>query len=219
MLGVLERPVQLLDERDRLQVVEVHLPVAGDQRGATARSAASCSLPSEDLQSGKLLALEELEAGAAARRDVTEGVVVEPELADRRGGVSAADDRRPSTSVSACATALVPAANGASSNTPMGPFQNTVFGCADEVGESRRRVGTDVESQTGCPERGVLDLIGRASPRAPRRRRTSRPPPRRSAARVRRPTPRHGACTRGPCRAGRPRAGSSRPCGPGRRGT
>jgi hypothetical protein len=34
VLGVLEGPVQLLHERDRLQVVEVHLPVARDERGA-----------------------------------------------------------------------------------------------------------------------------------------------------------------------------------------
>ena len=86
MLGVLERPVQLLHERDRLQVVEVHLPVACDERGTMSQR------PSEDLQSGKLLALEELEAGAAARRDVTELVVGEAELAHGRGRVAAADD-------------------------------------------------------------------------------------------------------------------------------
>lgn len=32
--GILEGPVQLLHEGHRLQVVEVHLPVAGDERGA-----------------------------------------------------------------------------------------------------------------------------------------------------------------------------------------
>ena len=36
VLGVLQAPGELLHERDRLQVVEVHLPVARDERGAPA---------------------------------------------------------------------------------------------------------------------------------------------------------------------------------------
>ena len=40
--GVFQAPGELLDERDRLQVVEVHLPVAGDERRAPRRRAHCC---------------------------------------------------------------------------------------------------------------------------------------------------------------------------------
>src|SRR5215203_1831547 len=49
----------------------------------------------ERIQPGQLLALEELEAGTAAGGDVAERALVEPELADRGGGVATADDRQP----------------------------------------------------------------------------------------------------------------------------
>jgi hypothetical protein len=64
------------------------------------RSPWSC-LPTEYLQSGKALALEELEAGTSTRRNVAELAVSESQCAHCRRGVAAADDREPSTSVSA----------------------------------------------------------------------------------------------------------------------
>src|SRR5690606_41980484 len=45
VLGILERPVQLLHERDRLQVVQVHLPVSRDQRGTGCYAHPSTSRP------------------------------------------------------------------------------------------------------------------------------------------------------------------------------
>src|SRR5690349_6427600 len=47
----------------------------------------------QDLDAGQLLALGELEAGAAAGGDVAERALVEAEGAHRRGGVAASDDR------------------------------------------------------------------------------------------------------------------------------
>src|SRR5262249_44951193 len=49
----------------------------------------------EHVDAGKLLALEVLQAGAAAGGDVPEGVLVEAELADRGRGVAAADHGQP----------------------------------------------------------------------------------------------------------------------------
>ena len=57
---------------------------------------------------------------------MAELVVAEPQLPHGGRGVAAPTTPRPFTSVRACATARVPAAKGASSNTPIGPFQNTV---------------------------------------------------------------------------------------------
>ena len=51
----------------------------------------------------------------------------------------------PEQSATAVAIALVPDANGASSNTPIGPFQSTIARVGDRVGEDRRGLGTDVE--------------------------------------------------------------------------
>src|SRR5690242_14967459 len=54
------------------------------------RDALDMGLPLQDCDAGELLALEELEAGTPAGRDVAEGGLVEPELAHRRGRVAAA---------------------------------------------------------------------------------------------------------------------------------
>ena len=187
VLGVLERPVQLLDERDRLQVVEVHLPVACDERGAACQQ-----LPSEDLQSGKLLAFEELEARAAARRDVAELVVGEAELAHGGGRVAAADDatgRRPWSAPAR--PPWCPPRTPRISNTPIGPFQNTVLRVAD------RRRRTAPPSRDRCPgparmRRTRVSSIaeaGRRRARHPPRRMPRRPRPRGARARRRAPSP------------------------------
>ena len=83
------------------------------------------------------MALEQLEPGAAAGRDVIDAVG-EARLRDGRDGVAAADDGVPAQSATASATASVPAANGASSNAPIGPFQKTVRARGDALRVGRR---------------------------------------------------------------------------------
>ena len=60
------------------------------------------------------------------------------------------------TSTIACATPRVPSANGASSNTPIGPFQNTVFAPASTSRERRDRLRADVQALPA-----VRDLLDR----------------------------------------------------------
>src|SRR5437763_1533299 len=83
------RPSPLLDDAPRIDVVEVHLPVAGHPRraghripsfllgsgGAGKKGAGSA----QDGEAGQGPALEVLEAGPAPRGDVTEVVVGEPQ--------------------------------------------------------------------------------------------------------------------------------------------
>ena len=54
---------------------------------------------------------------------------------------------KPFVVATASATASVPAAKRGSSNTPMGPFQNTVAGRDDLIGKRSRRAGADVQAQ------------------------------------------------------------------------
>ena len=72
--------------------------------------------------------------------------VGEPDLRDRRDAVAAADDREASHSAIALATPRVPAANGAGSNRPIGPFQNTVPASAMSRHAGGRAVRRDVLS-------------------------------------------------------------------------
>ena len=105
---------------------------------------------SSAVRAGQLLALEELEAGAAPGGDVAERLLVEAELAHRGGRVAAADDGEAVgcvTSVMAWATARVPSANGAISKTPIGPFQNTVRASASFAANSAPLSRADVEAQ------------------------------------------------------------------------
>ena len=122
-------------------------------------------------------------------------VVGEAERAHGGRRVAAADDgerRRPRSS--ACATARVPAANGAISNTPIGPFQKTVLASASALGEQRARTRARCRGPSGRPgSRRPATTSCSASARERRRR-----PRRRSAARSRRraPRPRRGSpCT------------------------
>ena len=85
------------------------------------------------------LALDQLERGAAARRDVGDPI---GDAGHVHGGhrVAAADDRDGApTPATAWATASVPAANGSSSNTPIGPFQKIVLGAGQPRAYSRDR--------------------------------------------------------------------------------
>jgi hypothetical protein len=84
--------VELLHHLECLQVVEVHLPVAGDERGARGLCHVRPPLLLEDGDAGQFLALEEFEGGTAAGGDVAEPVLVEAEGAHGRGRVATADD-------------------------------------------------------------------------------------------------------------------------------
>ena len=76
--------LEAVEERTCLGRPLEHLPVAGDQHQPEFSGIAATP--------GKLLALEQLERGAAAGRDPGD-LVGEPELVDRADGVAAADDR------------------------------------------------------------------------------------------------------------------------------
>src|SRR6266545_2633288 len=124
LLGEAER--QLLHQRDRFEVGEVHLPVAGDQRPAhghpfVRHQDSSASRPGRRLPS-------------RYSRDAPPPVEMCPKdfSSSPRIRTAAAESPppttvKPSTAAIASATARVPAANGGSSNTPIGPFQNTVL--------------------------------------------------------------------------------------------
>ena len=108
---------------------------------------------------------------------------------------------KPSTLVIASATPRVPAANGASSNTPIGPFQNTVFAPASALGEQPHRLAGRCPGRASRPGSRRGDGL-----RSARRRRTCPRPRRRPAARsCRRPAP----AGRGRCRPSPPAAASS----------
>ena len=135
LLGV-QAERQLLHEADRLEVVVVHLPVAGDQRPASVRELGRGGGPRH------VSALPERRHPAAPcprgtrathrRRSRCARMTTRP----ARAGAPRRPSRRPPTTDSppdpepaaatARATPSVPAANGATSNTPIGPFQNTV---------------------------------------------------------------------------------------------
>src|SRR3954454_6253735 len=88
MFLVLQSPCQLLDEADGLDMVEVHLPIAGHQWLARH----SLNLSVKHGQAWEGLALEILQARATAGRDVTELVVAEAKITNHRGRVTTADD-------------------------------------------------------------------------------------------------------------------------------
>ena len=115
--------------------------------------------PRSDRQDGdarQLAALEELEAGAAAGRDVGHRVG-EALLLDRGHGVAATDDDRRAR-LAACRRgsapcALVPWANVGISNTPSGPFQKTVLASARAASMSS---SVAAPTSTMCHEAGIF---------------------------------------------------------------
>ena len=112
---------------------------------------------------GELLALEQLERGAAAGGDPRDAVG-EAELVQRPHRVAAADDRerlrsrRPRRRPRSC-----PAAKRGHSKTPIGPFQKTVFAVGDRGGERLARLRPDVEA-----EPAVRQVVVRRRPRSRR---------------------------------------------------
>ncbi len=57
-------------------------------------------------------------------------LVVEPELRERCGTVASPDDGEPVRVCDRMRDGVVPEANRSSSNTPIGPFQKTMFASA-----------------------------------------------------------------------------------------
>ena len=103
----------------------------------------------------QLAALEELERRAAAGRDVGHPVG-QALLGDRRDRVAATDDDRragSARSASSRATAFVPCANDGISNTPSGPFQNTVWTSASA---STIRSWLALPRSTMCHDAGIF---------------------------------------------------------------
>jgi hypothetical protein len=157
------------------------------------------------LHAGQRLALDELQRRAAARREVVDAVR-EAELRERRGRVAAAHDRRARRAAIASATARVPAANGSSSNAPIGPFQNTVPASAITSRSARRcarrRRGPSSRRDVDAVELAALG-VGLELARRRRGRRAARsfvraraalragstPPPRTASRRRRGPAP------------------------------
>ena len=160
-------------------------------------------------EAGEVALLDELERRAAAGAHVVDPVG-EAELADRRGAVAATDDReRRGTPATASATARVPAANGASSNMPIGPFQSTVAASATTSAYSPR---------SRDRRRGPSSRRGSRRRRrcGSRRRRRSSCAITKSAGISHPAGVEQARCTRRPCRA--PPASRRRAC-PARAGT
>ena len=130
---VVEPVRQLLHDLDRVEVVVVHLPVARDDRLALAAITVHSPIPGSPRSAckpGEVAVLDELERRAATGADVVDAIG-EADLADRGRAVAAADDGETATVGDRLGDAYAcPAANGASSNTPIGPFHNTVRGAA-----------------------------------------------------------------------------------------
>src|SRR5665811_760830 len=126
VLGVLERPGELLDQMGGLVVIQVHLPVARHQRGASHQSS-NTAMPGRALPSrSSRLAPPPVEmcpkpASSKPRRR-TAAAVSPPPTIEKAPALPA--------SMMAWATARVPAAKASISNTPGGPFHTMVFASA-----------------------------------------------------------------------------------------
>src|SRR6202040_1546367 len=122
---VRQRERDLLHQRDRFEVVEVHLPVAGDQRLAAHVS------PSPE---GSTLLKTSKPGSVLPSRYSSDAPppveMCEKPSSDRPSARTAAAESPPPTTekasepISACATAFVPPEKASNSNTPIGPFQN-----------------------------------------------------------------------------------------------
>src|SRR5215469_13940913 len=135
----LEPEGQLLHQRQRFQVVVVHLPVAGDQRLAAARPAHE-----ESSSAARPGSVRPSRYSRLAPPPVEICVYAS---GGRLRCLTAAAESPPPTTVSpatwliASASARVPAANAGNSKTPGGPFQNTVFASASLRANSSRVAG------------------------------------------------------------------------------
>src|SRR5689334_9950302 len=110
---------------------------------------------------GQFLALEELQAGAATGGDVTEVVVGETELANRRGGVAATDHRQAVDLGEGLRDGARPLGEGVHLEDPHGAVPEDRPRARDLAGEPASRLRTDVQA-----ERAVGNRIGRHHLRA-----------------------------------------------------
>ena len=170
---------------------ELARPLRPSCASSSCRRSAALRLTRERLHAGQLLALDQLERRAAAGRQVRDPVrQAEPRRAPRRSRRR----RRPSSPAPPRpprATARVPAANGSSSNAPIGPFQNTVPAPRDLLARSAAAVRGPMSSPiqpsgTSTPSSVAASALGadaarrargpraaRARPRGRRRRRSA----------------------------------------------
>src|SRR3984885_15270103 len=130
---------ELLHQRDRFEVVAVHLPVAGDQRQVLCLGHdGSRAYASRAVRPGRVLP-------SRYSRLAPPPVEMCPNAPSSRprARIAAAESPppttvSPSTRAIASATARVPAAKAGNSNTPSGPFQNTVLASASFSANSAR---------------------------------------------------------------------------------
>src|SRR5207249_5215976 len=99
------------------------------RRASSLAAAAISAFLHQDLDAGERPALQELERGPAPRREMVDAVE-EIELLQGGEAVPAADHRIALRQGDRLGHARVPAENGSSSNTPMGPFQKMVVASA-----------------------------------------------------------------------------------------
>ena len=175
------------------------------------RPAACRSAVIERLHAGQRLALEQLERRAAAGREVRDRVGQPEALAAPRRSRRRRPPSCRRSAASASATARVPAANGSSSNAPIGPFQNTVRAaaislrvglraCAGRCRAPSSRPGTSAPStRARCASASKRSASTRSCGSSRRQRRLLGQLQRR-AARARRPPPRPASRRSGaPC--------------------
>ena len=177
-VGVVEREGELLHERDRLEVVEVHLPVARHER----ETASAMDQSSRTAIPGRRLPSRNSRRRTSTGGDVREAGLVDAEQADGGGGVAAADDGEPVDA----GDRLGDRAGALGVRRHLEHAHRAVpdhgAGVGEALGEQRAAVGADVEAHPA-----VLDVVDRRRPCARRRRRTPWPRRRRPAARARRP--------------------------------
>src|ERR1700734_2140108 len=128
---VVQRERQLLGQRDGLEMRVVHLPVAGDQ-GFAPRGRAHRAVPSAGSGASSAASPGSVRPSRYSRLAPPPVEMCENELSGKPSVRTAAAESPPPTTVSPgtslidWATLRVPAANAGNSNTPTGPFQNTV---------------------------------------------------------------------------------------------
>ena len=174
LLGQRER--ELLHQGDGLEVVEVHLPVARDQRRPGHQALSRTAIP------GKLLALQVLQRRAAAGGDVGEPVLGQAERAHGRGRVAAADHAERALR-GGVDDRLRDAAGALGERGQLEHAHRTVpehgLRARQHLRERLDRLGPDVET---LPP--VRDLLDRHRARRSPRPRTRRRPPRRPASTI-----------------------------------
>src|SRR5215831_3169615 len=147
-LGGVEVPAgeaegQLLDQGDRFQVGEVHLPVAGHERHPAAAPVApgAAHVASSAVSPGSAVPSRYSRLAPPPVEMWVNASSGKPSSRTAAAESPPPTTVRPVTALIASVTARVPAANAGNSNTPGGPFQNTVFASASLRVNSSRVAG------------------------------------------------------------------------------